>query len=50
MSVSGLIDIPQIIAPGKHLAQSRHHPSRGIIGPSWFNLPFLKERQLLSEE
>lgn len=24
--------------------------ARGIIGPSWFNLPFLKQRQLLPEE
>ena len=42
--------IPQSIAPSEHSAQSRHHPTRGIIGPSRFNLAFLKQRQLLPEE
>jgi hypothetical protein len=43
-------DVPQSIAPLEHSAQSRHHPPRGIGGPSWFNLPLLKQRQLLPEE
>ena len=42
--------IPQSIAPGEHSAESCHHPARGIISPFWFNLPFLKQRQLLPEE
>jgi hypothetical protein len=37
--------IPESIAPGEHPAQSCHRPVRGITGPSWFNLPFLKQRQ-----
>jgi hypothetical protein len=43
-------DIPQGIPPLEHSAQSRHHPARGIVGSSWFHLPFLKQRQLLPQE
>lgn len=38
------------IAPREHSAQSCHHPARSIIGLSWFDLPFLKQRQLLPQE
>jgi hypothetical protein len=42
--------IPQSIAPFEHSAQSRHHPPCGIVDPSRFHLPLLKQRQLLPEE
>ena len=32
------------------LAQSRHHPPTGVVGPSWLNLPLLKQRQLFPEK
>ena len=44
------LHIPQDGAPGEHSAQHCHHPARGIIGPSGFYLPFLKQGQLLPEE
>jgi hypothetical protein len=44
------LDIHQCISPIEESAQSRHDPPRGIVGLSWFNLPFLKQRQLLSKE
>jgi hypothetical protein len=40
-------DVPQHIAPREHSTQSCHRPPRGIICPSRFNLPLLKESQLL---
>ena len=43
-------DVPQNIAPLEHSAQSCHQPPRGIVGPPWFDLPLLKQRQLLPEE
>jgi len=34
----------------EHSAQGRHHPPGCIVGPPRFNLPLLKERQLLPQE
>ena len=44
------LHIHQRIAPLEQLAQGRHHPAGGIIGPSWPDLPLLEERQLFPEE
>ena len=43
-------DVRQHIAPREHSTQSCHRPPRGIICPSRFNLPLLKESQLLPKE
>ena len=43
-------DSPQSLAPREHVAQSRHNPARGVIGPACFDLPFLKQRQLFAEK
>jgi hypothetical protein len=44
------LDVPQNIAPLEHSAQGCHQPPCGIVCSSWFNLPLLKQRQLLPEE
>ena len=44
------LHIHRRIAPLEHLAQGRHHPPGGIVGPSWPDLPLLEERQLFPEE
>ena len=44
------LHIHQRIAPREHSAQGAHHPSDGIVGPSWFDLPLLEQRQLLAKE
>ena len=44
------LDVPQNITPREHLADSRHNPPRGIVGPPRLDVSLPKQRQLLPQE
>ena len=39
-----ILRIHQRIAPREHSAKGGHHPSRSVVGPSWFDLPLPEQR------
>ena len=43
-------DVHQGVTPREHAAQNHHQEPSGIIGPVWLQLPFLEQRELLSQE
>ena len=49
MSVSGFT-FTSAPRHSEHSAQGGHHPPGRIVGPSWFDLSLLEERQLLPKE
>jgi len=44
------LHIHQRITPRERSAQDGHHPSGGVVGPSWLDLPFLEHGQLLTKK
>jgi hypothetical protein len=44
------LDVYQRTAPGEQGTEGGHNPTRGIVGPSGFDLSFLEECQLFAEE